>query len=387
MVSIKVPKRLKQIFELLKEIYSEWSQDKATRLAAAMSYYTIFSLPPLLLLLIAIAGFFLGPKHVQSEILSQVQGIVGPQGSDIIQTMLNQVSNTRSGIIWTVVGVVTLLMGAGGLFGQIRGALNTVWEVAPAPGRGIMTTVMNRLLSYSMVLGAGLILLLSLVLSAALSGLVQYFGNFLPASATLLQVANQIFSFAVIAVVFALIFKILPDVEISWEDVWVGAAFTALLFTIGKYVIGLYLGRSSTSSVYGAAGSLVVLLLWIYYSAQIFLLGAEFTQVWARKFGTRMAPKEDAVRIDLQRVTKAEAALSKRLSAARQAPPKPAPIFRPVSPQETQASERPPSASAKPSVGIGLSKVILYALAAVGFLIGLILGGIVGAEPDSGSSG
>jgi membrane protein len=283
--------------DLVKETFAEWSRDKASRLAAALSYYTIFSVAPLLIIAIAVAGLVFGREAAARQLAAEAQGLLGPQAAEAIQGMLQSAGKTGAGIVATAVGVGTLLLGASGAFAQLQDALNTIWEVKPKAGRGVRGMLRDRFLSFSLVLAIGFLLLVSLVLSAALAAVGKYLAGILPVSSALMQGLNFALSFAVTTFLFALIFKVLPDVRIRWRDVWIGAAVTALLFSVGRFLIGLYLGRSSVSSAYGAAGSLVVLLVWIYYSAQILLLGAEFTQVYASKFGNGMTPKPNAERV------------------------------------------------------------------------------------------
>lgn len=283
--------------ELFQETFSEWSKDKASRLAAALSYYTIFSVAPLLVIAIAVAGLVFGRKAATDQIVYEIRGLVGDQGAQVIQTILQNASKTTSGILATVVGIATLLLGASGAFGQLQDSLNTIWEVKPKAGRGVKGVLRDRFLSFSMVLVIGFLLMVSLLLSALLSGLGKFLSDLLPMSSMVMQAINFGISFGVTTVLFALIFKVLPDAYVRWRDVWVGAAVTALLFSLGRFLIGLYLGRASVSSAYGAAGSLVVVLLWVYYSAQILFLGAEFTQVYAKKFGKAIVPKPNAERL------------------------------------------------------------------------------------------
>jgi membrane protein len=285
---------LQAIWGLLKETFSEWSEDKASRLAAALSYYTIFSLAPLLVIVIAIAGLVFGEAAVEGQLVGQIQGLVGEQGASLIQTMIANASRSGSGPA-ALLGFAMLLFGAAGVFGQLQDSLNTIWDVRPKPGRGILGMVKDRLGAFAMVVGTGFLLLVSLVVSAALSAVGEFAGDVLPLPAWALQLFNLVISFAVITVVFALIYKVIPDAEIAWRDVWIGAALTSFLFSIGKYAIGLYLGQSSASSVFGAAGSLVVVLLWIYYSALILFFGAEFTQVYARRYGSGIVPSSEAI--------------------------------------------------------------------------------------------
>jgi membrane protein len=283
------------VWDLLKEIFSEWSEDKAARLAAALAYYITFSLAPLLLIVIAIVGLLFGEEAVQGRVVEQIQGLVGPDGAQLVQTMLQSTRQSGSNIVATLIGIVTLLLGATGVFVQLQDALNTIWEVAPKPGRGVLGMVKDRLLSFTMLLGIGFLLLVSLAVSAGLAALSSFLGDLLPGLFEVAKVLDFVISLGVITLLFAMIYKFLPDVKIRWGDVWVGAAVTSLLFTVGKFLIGLYLGYSSAASVYGAAGSLAVLLIWIYYTAQIVLLGAEFTQVYAKRYGSRIVPGADAV--------------------------------------------------------------------------------------------
>jgi membrane protein len=283
------------IWNLLKSTFSDWNEDKAPRLAAALAFYTMFTLAPLLIIVIAIAGLAFGQQAARGQILGQIQGLVGFESASAIQKFLEQLDTPQSGVLATAIGVATLLLGIWWVFGELQDALNTIWEVAPKPGRRFLEVVKVRLLSFTMMLGVGFLLLVSLIFSAALSALGGLVGGLLPDVPPLLQIANFVISFAIVMLLFAMIYKIVPDVVIAWSDVWIGAAVTALLYTIGKYLIGVYLGTSSTASAYGAAGSLVVILVWVYYSAQILFLGAEFTKVYAMKYGSRITPIAIAV--------------------------------------------------------------------------------------------
>lgn len=284
----------KALFGVLKDSASDWSKDKASRLAAALSYYTIFSIAPLLIIAIAVAGLVFGQEAASNQIFHQIRGFVGDQGAEAVQDMVAGAGKHGGGAVATVVGVVTLLLGASGAIGQLQDALNTIWEVEPKPGQGIKGFIRTRFLSFSMVLVIAFMLLVSLVVSAGLSGAGDYLERILPVPAFVLQAINFAVSFVVVSLLFSLMFKVLPDVKIAWRDVWIGGMVTALLFTLGKALIGLYLGRGSVTSSYGAAGSLVVILIWIYYSSQILFFGAEFTQVYANKFGSRLEPTPNA---------------------------------------------------------------------------------------------
>jgi membrane protein len=277
----------KQTKDLIMEAAREWSDDKASRLGAALAYYTVFSIAPLLVITLAVVGFFLGDEAAYGGITDQLDEFMGPKGAEAIEGMIQNASQERSaGIFATVISTALLLFGASGVFVQLKDALNTVWDVPPKKIEGgIKAFIKNRFLSFGFVLGVGFLLLVSLVISTIISGIGNYMSGAVPMG-PLLQVVNLAISLGVITVLFAMIFKFLPDVELPWKDVWLGAAVTALLFTIGKFALGQYLGRSSMSSTYGAAGSFVVLLVWIYYSAQIAFFGAELTQVYSRTYGS-----------------------------------------------------------------------------------------------------
>lgn len=288
-------KLISNLPNLLKLTYQGWKEDKASRLSAALAYYTIFSLAPLLLIVIAITGLFWDEGAVQAQVLNQIESLVGADGRAFVADLLTSASNPAKGIAATIVGIITLLFGALGVFNELHNALNTIWEVKEEETKGFLESIkkviFNRLLSFTMILGIGFLLLVSLVISAGLSATQETIGNAIPVSEILLQIVNLIISIAVITVLFALIFKYLPDAKIAWRDVWLGAFVTALLFSLGKFLIGLYLGNSAVASSFGAAGSLVLLLIWIYYSAQILFFGAEFTQVYANNYGSRIVPE------------------------------------------------------------------------------------------------
>lgn len=288
---------VKRIWRLLKETFTEWSNDKAAKLAAALAYYTVFSLAPLLIVVIAIAGFFLGEEAARGEIIGQIRGLVGQDSAEFIQSTINNANrpNDNTDLIASLISIVLLLVGASSVFAELQDALNTVWNVEARPGQGLGGFVRKRLLSFGMLLGIGFLLLVSLVVSAGLAGFAAYTNQLLPGWEAVLRIFNFFLSFGVITILFAMIYKFLPDAKIAWNDVWIGAVITALLFTIGKTLIGLYLGNSSFGSTYGAAGSLVVILVWVYYSVQILFFGAEFTQVYARRYGSQIIPDKHAI--------------------------------------------------------------------------------------------
>ena len=283
------------IVPLLKKTVTEWMEDKVSRLAAALAYFTIFSIAPLLIIAISVAAIFFGEEAAQGQIVGQVQGLMGQEGAAAIESMIANANQMEGGVIASIIGIVILLFGASGVFGQLQDALNTIWEVAPKPGQGIATFLRSRFLSFGMVLVIAFLLLVSLILSAVIVGISSYMTTVMPGLGVVMEGINFIVSFGVITLLFGLIYRVLPDVEIAWGDVWIGAAFTAFLFTIGRTLIGLYLGNAAVGSAYGAAGSLVVLLIWIFYSAQILLFGAEFTQVYARRYGSHIRPASFAV--------------------------------------------------------------------------------------------
>ncbi|HEY9876153.1 MAG TPA: YihY/virulence factor BrkB family protein [Candidatus Obscuribacterales bacterium] len=285
----------KDILDLLKETFQEWQEDKAARLAAALSYYTAFSVAPLLIIVIAIVALVFGQDAAQGRIDEQIQGLVGPQGAKAIQEMIVNSRKPTEGTIATIISFVVLFFGASGVFAELQDSLNTIWEVAPKPGQGVKAVVKHRFMSFAMVLGIGFLLLVSLGLSTALAAVGGYLGQLLPNLDIVVRLLNFAISFGVITLLFAMIYRILPDVKIAWGDVWLGAAITSLLFAIGKWAIGLYLGNSSVGSTYGAAGSFVVFLLWVNYSAQILFFGAEFTQVYANKYGSQIVPDKNAI--------------------------------------------------------------------------------------------
>ncbi|MEH2245473.1 YihY/virulence factor BrkB family protein [Nostoc sp.] len=286
---------LQAIWKLLQETFKEWSDDKASRLAAALAYYTIFSIAPLLIIVIAIAGVVFGEEAARGQIVGQIQGLVGKDGAAFIQTAIQNANKPQTGAIASIISVVVLLVGATGLFTELQDSLNTIWEVKPKPGRGVNNMIRLRFLSFAMVIGIGFLLLVSLVISTGLAALVKYFGNILPGVDFLWRIVNFVLSFSITTALFGLIFKVLPDVKITWNDVFIGSVITSFLFSIGRFLLGQYLGNGSFGSTYGAAGSLVVLLAWVNYAAQILFFGAEFTQVYARRYGSGIVPTKDAI--------------------------------------------------------------------------------------------
>ena len=279
--------KLADLWPVLKETAIQFWKHKAPRLGAALAFYIALSLSPMLLVVVAIAGSVYGDEAARGQLAHQIEDTVGSEGAKSIETMLASTKAQGKSTLMTIIGVVTLLLGATGLFAQLQEALDTVWDVQPAQVAGsIWGTIEDRLLSFSVVCGLALLLLVSLVASAAITAANTWMADRVPIGGWGLQIANQVLSFLLTAVLFAVIFKVLPHARPAWSDVWVGAALTAALFTIGKYLIGLYLAQAAPGSAYGAAGSFVVLLIWIYYSTQILLFGAEFTHVYAKSHGT-----------------------------------------------------------------------------------------------------
>ncbi|HYQ01595.1 MAG TPA: YihY/virulence factor BrkB family protein [Polyangiaceae bacterium] len=287
-----------KLWQLVKETGTGWDEDNVTRLAAALAYYTLLSIAPLIVLAVAVTGLAFGEEAARQHIARELAGVVGSGAAEAIQSIAKNARAPGTGIFSIAVGVVVLLFGASGVFGELQGALNTVWDVAPRPGRGIWGIVKDRFFSFTLVVGVAFLLLVSLVVSAALTWVGQFFEQTLPGGALVWQVLNFCISLGVVTALFALMFKTLPDVRIHWRDIWVGSAVTAGLFTLGKLLLGLYLGSAGVSSAYGAAGSIVALVIWVYYSAQVLLLGAEFTEAYARHFGSRIVPDEQAVFIE-----------------------------------------------------------------------------------------
>lgn len=311
--------RLPELWSVAKQTAQDWLDDDASTLAAALAYYALLSLAPLLVISIGVAGWFLGPEAARGQVAGELGGIMGGDAAKGVQAVVASAEGPERGALATAVGIVTLFVGASGVFGQLQSSLNKVWEVEPKPGQGIWGQVKTRFFSFTMVLGVAFLLLVSLVLSSVLSSLGSVLADTLPGGALLWQVVNFVFSLAVVTLLFALIFKVIPDAKVAWRDVWLGAAVTALLFTIGKQLLGLYLGKAAVGSSYGAAGSIVVLVVWVYYAAQILFFGAEFTQVQARRRGAGIEPSENAQRLSQSAEEKDEQQSDKRSEGNRPA--------------------------------------------------------------------
>src|SRR5438105_9126277 len=286
-------------FGLVKQTAQEWLQDKAPQLGAALAYYTVFSLAPLILVLLGSGGVIFrdGPAGAWDKITQQMSYFLDPSAVQVVQSIAQKASQPGKSTIATIIGVALALFGASGVFGQLQDALNTIWGVKAKPSRGIWGFLRNRFLSFAMVAGICFLLLVSLVVEALLKGFSHYVQSVLPGGIGIAFTVYLVFDFAVVVLLFAIIFKFLPDVKIQWQDVWIGAVITAILFGIGKWLLGFYLGSGAAGSAYGAASSLITLLLWVYYSSQILLFGAEFTQAYAAQAGRAFRPSEYAVRV------------------------------------------------------------------------------------------
>lgn len=283
----------KGIWNFIKEVFGKFIVDKGPKLGASLSFYTIFSLAPLMIIAISLAGFIFGEEAARGQLFYQIRDLIGDDGAQVLQTALKNTQYSWEGIVTVIISLVTMLIGSTVVFVELQESLDMIWKVKPKPGYNIIKGIIkDRLKSFAVVVATGFLLLVSLLVNALISGLNNFVSEqFFTIPIGTLNLANNFLSFIVIFILFMMIFKFLPDVNIEWRHVWVGALVTALFFVIGKYLIGIYLGNSSLSSTYGAFGSLVVFLLWVYYSAQILFLGAEFTQVYANKYGEGIMPK------------------------------------------------------------------------------------------------
>ncbi|HYO76261.1 MAG TPA: YihY/virulence factor BrkB family protein [Thermoanaerobaculia bacterium] len=344
---------------VFKQTFQEFGEDKAPRLGAALAYYTIFSIGPLLLIAVAMAGIFLGQEAAQGKVSDELGKVFGPQMSEALETMIQAAAKPKSGVWATVIGVIMLMFGASGLFAQLKDALNTIWNVEPKKSAGIVALIKERFLSMAMVLGIGFLLLITLVFDAAISAMGPYIERLVGGEA-LMHAIQLAISFAVAVVLVACIVRFLPDLKVAWHDVWFGAIFTALLFVLGKWGLALYLGKAAVGSAYGAAGSLVILLVWVYWSAQILFLGAEFTQVYARTFGSLNGDQS-------KRQARAQASTPESRPKATDGAtsiPAPAPTRAPA----------PAPMYGKPKSSGGLLKIAIGGLA--GLFFGALLGGV-----------
>ena len=294
------------IFGLFRATFNEWLEDKAPQLAAALAYYTVFSLAPLILLLLTIVGvvFRHDPAGAWDKITQQMSYFLDHSAVEMVRQIAQQASEPTKSLWASIIGIALALFGASGVFGQLQDALNTIWGVKAKPGAGIWAFVRARFLSFAMVAGVCFLLLVSLAVESLLQAVFHHLQTSFPSGGFVALSAYFIFDFLVVAVLFAMIFRYLPDVRVEWRDVWLGAAFTSLLFVLGKFALGLYLGKGAVGSAYGAAGSLVIILVWVYWSAQILFFGAEFTQVYASRSGAAVEPDKYSVRIERREIEK-----------------------------------------------------------------------------------
>jgi membrane protein len=288
-----------EALNLFKQTFQEWSEDKVPQLGAALAYYTVFSLAPLIIVLLAIIGviFRHDPAGAWEKVTQQMSYFLDPSAMQVVQDIAQKASQSGKSAIATVIGVALAVFGASGVFGQLQDALNTIWGVKAKPGRGVAGFLRARFLSFAMVAGICFLLLVSLAVEAMLKAFSHYVQSVLPGGIAVALTVYLIFDLAIVVLLFAMIFKFLPDVKIQWRDVWIGAIMTAILFGVGKWLLGFYLGSGAAASAYGAASALITLLLWVYYSSQILLFGAEFTQVYAARVGRELTPDEHAVRV------------------------------------------------------------------------------------------
>jgi len=289
-------KKIKAIYEFIKQVITEFSNDNVLKYSASLSYYTIFALAPMLIIIIALCGFFFGKQAMQGDIYNEMKNLLGNDAALQIQSTIKNIHLSNHTPLATAVGIVTLLIGATGIFGEIQDSLNRIWGLKVKPTNGWWKVILNRLLSFSLVLSLGFILVVSLILNAIVVSLGNHINDiFSGAARTFIPLIDNVFSLVFSAILFAAIFKILPDAKIKWKDVGMGALITSLLFMLGKFLIGYYLSTSKLTTMYGAAGSVIIILSWAYYSSVILYLGAEFTKVYAMKFGHRIPPNDYSV--------------------------------------------------------------------------------------------
>jgi membrane protein len=346
---------MKKYLALFKETFTEFGDDKVPRLGAALAYYTIFSIGPLLLIAVAMAGLFFGQEAAQGRISDELGKVFGSQMADSLEKMIEAANKPTSGKLAMAAGIITLILGASGVFGQLKDALNTIWNVEKKKAGGIKGLVTQRFLSMAMVFGIGFLLLVTLVIDAGISAVGDRLSQYVGGEAVM-QIIQLVFSFVIVTVLFAAIFRILPDLKIAWRDVWLGATFTSLLFVLGKFGLGIYLGKAAVGSAYGAAGSLVILLIWVYWSAQILFFGAEYTQVYARTYGSLKGDNS-------KREARAQAKKPEDRPKAQTAP-----SGQPIGLAPAYAGKAPAKK------GGGLIKVVAGGVA--GLLLGAIVGGV-----------
>ena len=335
---------IKEVWRLFKMAVTAWSNDYAPSMGAALSYYTLFSIAPLLLIVIAVAGWFFGDDAARGEITSGLQGLMGEEGAKAVEDMVANASQPKEGIIATVVGVFVLILGATTVFGELQNSLDRIWRAPAREAGGVWKLLRSRLLSIGMILGIAFLLMVSLVFDTVLQALGKMWGT--EGWQVVAQVFNFVLGFVLTTTVFALIYKLMPRAKIEWHDVWVGAAVTAVLFTVGKFLISLYIGRSAVASSFGAAGSLAVVMIWVYYSAQIFLLGAEFTWVYSHEHGSRKGQTRPGA------VEEKAPAVEEPKAVAVRIAPKPMPVV-PVMKEDLPVHKRKPVATFGIAAAVG----------------------------------
>lgn len=288
--------RVKTVFGFMKEVFSNFSDDKVMKFSASLSYYTVFSIAPILIIMVTVAGVIFGKEAAQGQIYGQINGLVGSEAAAQIQEIIGNTATSGKTFIASVISIIALIFGATGVFGEIQDSINTIWGLKSKPKSGILRMVLNRLISFSLIISLGFVAMVTLMLNTLVDVLSDTIGKFLPGNDTIfVEILNYILIFIVITGMFAVIFKVLPDAKIKWKDVIRGAVLTAILFIIGKFAITLYVQQSKLGSIYGTAGSIVILLVWVYYTAVILYFGAEFTKVYAIKYGGRILPNDYAV--------------------------------------------------------------------------------------------
>ena len=286
----------KLIFSFIKDVFSGFSDDKALKYSASLSYYTVFSIAPLIIVIISAAGIVFGRDAVQGKIFDQIKGLVGTEAATQIQDMISKTHSSGSTVFASIVSAIVVIVGATGIFGEIQDSINSIWGLKSKPKTGIIKIVINRLISFSLVISLGFVLMVSLAVNAFVSVITSQLANIIPGAGTyFLLIINQALIFVILSFMFSVIFKVLPDAKIKWRDVGKGAMLTAVLFMIGKYLIGLYVAKSNLTSVYGAAGSIIIIMVWVYYTAVILYFGAEFTKVYSIRYGSKILPNDYAV--------------------------------------------------------------------------------------------
>jgi membrane protein len=363
--------------QLLVQTIRGWQSDNVSQLAASLAYYMVFSIAPLLLLLLALIGLFTNQAAAESRLLTQIGDMIGQNGAGALRTMIQGVNRSGAGSLATLIAIVTLVAGATGVFTELQSSLDAIWHVAAKPHQGLLQMVRTRLLAFAMLPFVGLLLLVSLLVNTSLAAVANFFSSLIPNLNTIytLQALNFVLSVTVFTLLFAMLFKVLPSVKIAWSDVWIGGAVTAFLFTAGQFLISLYLANSSTASAYGAAGSLIVILLWVYYSAQILFIGAEFTQVYARLCGSRIEPDKHAYRrtdADWPRQGERRAARQEGGPDSTAQPSPGTPAQRPAPPRAVVdvAPARRATASSSVVIAVFAAGVVVGLLAQLGRLLG-----------------